>query len=63
MAAKSKNKYDVFNWIKDEVIPSCVNSDQKISTANLIDQFEKQYDDHELAKELISKLRKISFLY
>lgn len=56
MAAKSKNKYDVFNWIKDKVIPSCVNEEQKISTANLIDQFEKQYGDYELAGELISKL-------
>ena len=36
MAAKSKNKYDVFNWIKDKVIPSCVNCNQYETTGKLM---------------------------
>jgi hypothetical protein len=52
MAAKSKNKYDVFNWIKDKVIPSCVNWNQYETTDKLIWQFEKQYGDYKLTKEL-----------
>jgi len=56
MAGKSKNKYDVFNWIKDEVIPSCVNYKQYQTTRKLIWQFEKQYGDYELGKELILKV-------
>jgi acyl CoA:acetate/3-ketoacid CoA transferase len=56
MAAKSKNKYDVFNWIKDEVIPSCKTFKQKNSTRNLICNFEKIYDDEELTRELMLEL-------
>ena len=56
MAAKSRNKYDVFKWIKDEVIPSCVNHKQYETTRNLIWQFEKQYDDHKLTRELALKI-------
>jgi hypothetical protein len=52
MAAKSKNKYDVFNWIKDEVIPSIQNYQQSLSCEKLIDNFEKIYNDRELTKEL-----------
>ena len=52
MAAKSKNKYDVFNWIKDEIIPSIQNYQQSLSCEKLIDNFEKIYNDHELTKEL-----------
>jgi hypothetical protein len=56
MAAKSKNKYDVFNWIKDEVIPSCVNHKQYQTTRNLIGQFDKIYNDYELTRELRLKI-------
>lgn len=52
MAAKSKNKYDVFKWIKDEVIPSCTNFRQYQTTRNLIWQFDKIYDDYYLTREL-----------
>ena len=52
MAAKSKNKYDVFNWIKDEVIPSIQNYQQSLSCEKLINNFEKIYNDRELTKEL-----------
>lgn len=48
MAAKSKNKYDVYNWIKDEVIPSCVNSRQHIVCTKLVNNFKKTYKDYEL---------------
>ena len=39
MAAKSKNKYDVFNWIKDEVIPSCNTFQQNMVCEKLIYNF------------------------
>ena len=52
MAAKSKNKYDVFNWIKDEIIPSIQNYQQSLSCEKLINNFEKIYNDRELTKEL-----------
>ena len=52
MAAKSKNKYDVFNWIKDEIIPSIQNYQQSLSCEKLIDNFEKIYNDRKLTKEL-----------
>ena len=52
MAAKSKNKYDVFNWIKDEIIPSIQNYQQSLSCEKLIDNFEKIYNDRKLNKEL-----------
>ena len=46
MAAKSKNKYDVFNWIKDEVIPSIDRYEQITTTKKLISNFFKLYYDH-----------------
>ena len=52
MAAKSKNKYDVFNWIKDEIIPSIQNYQQSLSCEKLIDNFEKIYNDRKLTKDL-----------
>jgi hypothetical protein len=52
MAAKSKNKYDVFNWIKDEVIPSIQNYQQSLTCEKLIDNFDRIYNDNELTKEL-----------
>jgi hypothetical protein len=52
MAAKSKNKYDVFNWIKDEVIPSIQNYQQSLTCEKLIDNFDRIYIDRELTKEL-----------
>jgi acyl CoA:acetate/3-ketoacid CoA transferase len=52
MAAKSKNKYDVFNWIKDEVIPSIQNYQQSLTCEKLIDNFDRMYNDNELTKEL-----------
>lgn len=52
MAAKSKNKYDVFNWIKDKVIPSCTMYVHINATDKLIWQFEKQYSDWALTREL-----------
>lgn len=56
MAAKSKNKLNVFNWIKDKVIPPCANYKQYQTTRNLIWQFEKQYGDHKLTRELALKI-------
>jgi hypothetical protein len=56
MAAKSKNKYDVFNWIKNEVIPSCVNFKQYQTTIKLIWQFDKVYNDYELTRELRTEI-------
>jgi hypothetical protein len=52
MAAKSKNKYDVFNWIKDEIIPSIQNYQQSLTCEKLIDNFDRIYNDNELTKEL-----------
>jgi hypothetical protein len=53
MAAKSKNKYDVFNWIKDQVIPSCTNIQQNLICEKLIMNFKNVYDDYELTRELM----------
>lgn len=53
MASKSKNKYDVYNWIKDEVIPSCTNIRQLTTCEKLIDNFGNIYNDRELTRELI----------
>jgi acyl CoA:acetate/3-ketoacid CoA transferase len=53
MAARSKNMYDVFNWIKDEVIPSCTNIQQNITCENLIKNFEKTYNNYDLTRELM----------
>ena len=59
MAAKSKNKYDVFNWIKDQVIPSCETIQQIITCEKLIDNFDRMYNDNELTKELYFKYNNI----
>lgn len=53
MAAKSKNKYDVYIWIKDEIIPSCRNNPrQQIVVDRLISNFYDVYKDTDLSKEL-----------
>lgn len=52
MAGKSKNKYDVYVWIKHNVIPSCKTLDQKRSVDKLIYNFEKVYQDHKLTRDL-----------
>jgi hypothetical protein len=54
MAAKSKNKYDVFNWIKDEVIPSCKTLQQSVVCEKLIRNFQEVYNDYELTRLLIN---------
>lgn len=53
MAAKSKNKYDVYNWIKNEVIPSCTNIQQNLTCEKLIRNFQEVYNDYELSRELM----------
>jgi hypothetical protein len=53
MAAKSKNKYDVFNWIKYEVIPSCTNIQQNLNCEKLIRNYETLYNDYELSRKLM----------
>jgi hypothetical protein len=55
MAAKSKNKYDVFNWIKDKVIPSCKTLQQNLVCEKLIRNFQEVYDDYELTRELMNE--------
>ena len=53
MGAKSKNKYDVYVWIKEEVIPSCKeNQQQKKTVSRLIDNFSNLYNDYELSSSL-----------
>jgi hypothetical protein len=51
MAAKSDNKYDVFNWII-KVYDSCENVSQIITTEKLIRNFRKMYDDYILYEKL-----------
>jgi hypothetical protein len=53
MAASSINKYDIYLWIKDKVIPSCNNIQQLTTCENLINNFDKLYDDRELTRELM----------
>ena len=43
MAAKSKNMYDVFTWIKDDVLSSINRFDQTKVVENLIINFRNQY--------------------
>jgi len=43
MAARSKNMYDVFNWIKDDVLSSINRFDQTKVAENLIINFRNQY--------------------
>jgi hypothetical protein len=56
MAAKSKNKYDVFNWIKDQIIPSCTNIQQNITCQKLIRNFQEVYNDYDLSRDLMIKI-------
>ncbi len=51
MAAKSNNKYDVFEWIK-KVIDSCETVKHIIATDMLIYNFYNVYDDYDLKMEL-----------
>lgn len=51
MAAKSNNKYDVFEWIK-QVIDSCKTVKHTIVTDRLIYNFYRTYDDYDLKIEL-----------
>ena len=53
MATKSKNKHDVYNWIKDEIIPPCKTIPQIVSCHNLIRNFQQTYDDCELTNQLM----------
>jgi hypothetical protein len=55
MAAKSKNKYDVFNWIMNEIIPSCNTLQQNLVCEKLIRNFQEVYDDYELTRELMNE--------
>ena len=50
MAGVSKNKYDVYNWIKQKVIPSSEKGNIKhyLACDKLIYNFSKIYGDYEL---------------
>ena len=48
MAAKSKNKYDVYSWIKDEVIPSCTTLKHYFVCSKLIRNLFETYNDRTL---------------
>jgi acyl CoA:acetate/3-ketoacid CoA transferase len=52
MAAKSKNMYDVFNWIKDDVLSSINRFDQTRVAERLIINFRTQYSKHKTAIDL-----------
>ena len=62
MAAKSKNKYDVFNWIKYEVIPSCTNVEHYFTCSRLVHNFRETYNDYELTRELMLEYSNLSHL-
>ena len=62
MAAKSKNKYDVYVWIKEEVIPSCTNIQQNITCEKLIRNFENIYNDYNLSRELMMDCASYDFI-
>ena len=63
MAAKSKNIYDVYTWIKDYVIPSINHPLQERSVRNLIDNFRQCYSDHVGYFELYGNLsRQMAYL-
>ncbi len=51
MAAISKNKYDVFMWIK-KVILSCKTLKQLFVAFDLVSNFEKMYKDNFLVFRL-----------
>lgn len=54
MAGVSKNKYDVYNWIKNKVIPSCEKGNLKHHSVcnELINNFLKSYNDYKLTTVL-----------
>lgn len=54
MAGVSKNKYDVYNWIKHKVIPSSEkwNIKHYLVCDKLIKNFSKIYGDYELTTAL-----------
>ena len=56
MAAKSKNMYDVFNWIKDDVLSSINRFDQTRVAENLIINFRNQYSKNKNAIDLYCTL-------
>jgi acyl CoA:acetate/3-ketoacid CoA transferase len=56
MAAKSKNMYDVFNWIKDDVLSSIDRFDQTKVAENLIINFRNQYSKNKTAIDLYCTL-------
>ena len=56
MAAKSKNMYDVFNWIKDDVLSSINRFDQTKVAENLIINFRNQYSKNKTAIDLYCNL-------
>ena len=56
MAAKSKNMYDVFNWIKDDVLSSINRFDQTKVAENLIINFRNQYSKNKTAIDLYCTL-------
>lgn len=51
MAAKSNNKFDVFEWIK-KAIDSCETNEHIKSTNKLIENFYNVYGDFSLKIEL-----------
>jgi acyl CoA:acetate/3-ketoacid CoA transferase len=56
MAAKSKNMYDVFNWIKDDVLSSIDRFDQTGVAERLIINFRTQYSKKKGAIDLYCTL-------
>jgi len=56
MAAKSKNMYDVFNWIKDDVLSSIDRFDQTRAAEALIINFRNQYSKNKNAIDLYCTL-------
>jgi hypothetical protein len=54
MAAKSDNKYDVYNWII-EVAKSCTTLKQSIYANKLAQLFLKKYDDFDMYCDLSEK--------
>jgi len=63
MAARSKNIYDVYTWIKDYVIPSINHPLQERTVRNLIENFKQCYYGHEGYFELYGNLsRQIAYL-
>lgn len=49
---RSKNKFDVFNWVKNSVIPSCKTRPQMFACYELIKNFQEIYNDFALTGEL-----------